>query len=167
MVAPALLTNVGPGARSLSEEVFGPVLPVVITASDDEAVALANATPFGLSASVWSRSRARARAVAGRIRAGSVVINDVALVAGIAEVGHGGVGLSGSGRSHGAAGLFEAVRTRTTVEDLASWAGQPWWFPYAADRAPAFDRYLQLTHAPRLIDRVRGLWPSIRLFLGR
>ena len=167
LVSPALLTNLPDGSRCLTEEVFGPVLPVVVTASDDEAVALANASPFGLSASVWSRSRHHARAVASRLRAGTVAINDVALVAGIAEVSHGGVGLSGTGRSHGPAGLFEAVRSRTIVDDVMPWAGQPWWFPYPRDRAHAFDQYLRLTHAPGLLDRLRGLWPSLRLFLGR
>ncbi|MBK8248048.1 MAG: aldehyde dehydrogenase family protein [Gemmatimonadetes bacterium] len=167
LVSPAILTNVPMGSRSLSEEVFGPVLPVVVTASDDEAVALANASPFGLSASVWSRSRRHARTVATRLRAGTVAINDVALVAGVAEVSHGGVGLSGSGRSHGTAGLFEAVRTRTMVDDVVPWAGQPWWFPYPADRSHAFEQYLGLAHAPSLFGRLRGLWPAIRLFLGR
>ncbi|MBL8962146.1 MAG: aldehyde dehydrogenase family protein, partial [Gemmatimonadetes bacterium] len=167
VVSPALLTDLPAGARSLTEEVFGPVLPIVVTTSDDEAVALANASPFGLSASVWSRSRSHARAVANRLRAGTVGINDVALVAGIAEVSHGGVGLSGSGRSHGPGGLLEAVRSRTLVDDIAPWAGQPWWFPYPGDRAHAFDQYLRLTHAPGLLDRLRGLWPALRLFLGR
>ena len=166
LVAPTLLVDVPPEARSLTEEVFGPILPVVVTTGDDDAVTRANASPFGLSASVWSRSRTRARDVARRLRAGTVVINDVALVAGVAEADHGGVGLSGYGRSHGASGLFEAVRTRTLVDDVAPWAGQPWWFPYPASRAAAFDRYLQLTHATRFPERLRGLWPSIRLFLG-
>jgi acyl-CoA reductase-like NAD-dependent aldehyde dehydrogenase len=167
LVSPTLLTNLPRGARSLTEEVFGPVLPIVVVSSDDEAVALANASAFGLSASVWSRSRSHARAVASRLRAGTIAINDVALVAGVAEVSHGGVGMSGTGRSHGTAGLFEAVRSRTIVDDVVPWAGQPWWFPYPGDRANAFDQYLRLSHAPGLFDRLRGLWPAIRLFLGR
>lgn len=166
VVAPTLLVNVPSDARSLTEEVFGPILPIVVTTGDDDAVARANASPFGLSASVWSRSRTRAREVARRLRAGTVVVNDVALVAGVAEADHGGVGLSGYGRSHGASGLYEAVRTRTIVDDVAPWAGQPWWFPYPASRAASFDRYLQMTHATRVIERLRGVWPSIRLFLG-
>jgi acyl-CoA reductase-like NAD-dependent aldehyde dehydrogenase len=132
-LAPTLLLDVPDGARALQEETFGPILPVLRVRDDDEAIWRANASPFGLSASVWSRDRARARRVADRLEAGTVVINDVALVAGVAEVPHGGVKASGHGRSHGLLGLEECVRTRTIVDDRFTGWRQPWWFGYGPD----------------------------------
>ncbi|MBK8061141.1 MAG: aldehyde dehydrogenase family protein [Gemmatimonadetes bacterium] len=87
---PTLVLDVPPGARVLQEETFGPLLPIVPVRDDAEAVALANASPFGLSASVWSRDRSRAQRIATQPHAGTVVINDSTLIAGVAEVPHGG-----------------------------------------------------------------------------
>ncbi|HET9010900.1 MAG TPA: aldehyde dehydrogenase family protein, partial [Gemmatimonadaceae bacterium] len=125
---PTLLADVTPEMRVMREETFGPLLPVVGVRDEDDAVGRANESEFGLSASVWSRDAERARAVAERIEAGTVAINDVAIVAGMADVPHGGVKASGSGRSHGSAGLLECVRTQTLIADrFGGWA-QPWWF---------------------------------------
>ncbi|MBK8646281.1 MAG: aldehyde dehydrogenase family protein [Gemmatimonadetes bacterium] len=153
---PTLLLDVPPGARALCEETFGPLLPIVRVRDDAEAIALANATPFGLSASVWSRNRARARAIAAQLQAGTVVINDVTLVAGIAEVPHGGMKASGAGRAHGAMGLEECVRTRTVVDDLFTSWRQAWWFGYGADSAARGDAYVRLAHGPSILARLSG-----------
>ena len=115
MFAPVLLTGVTPDMRVLREETFGPVLPMVRVRDDDDAVARANDSPYGLSASVWSRDRRRALAVAARLDVGSVVLNDSVVVAGMSDVPHGGVKASGSGRAHGIAGLRECVRSKAVV----------------------------------------------------
>ncbi|MCC6774312.1 MAG: aldehyde dehydrogenase family protein [Gemmatimonadaceae bacterium] len=160
---PTLLLDVPREARVLQEETFGPLLPIVRVADVAEAVAMANATPFGLSASVWSRDRRRARAVAGLLEAGTVVINDVTLVPGIAEVPHGGVKASGSGRSHGLAGLDECVRTRTIVDDLFTRWRQAWWFGYGEDAAARADAYLRLAHGRTLRERLSGVRKVLHL----
>ena len=74
----------------MREETFGPVLAIRVVASADEAVNLANDSPFALSASVWTHDIARAKEVASQLRAGAVMINDVASYYGIAEAPHGG-----------------------------------------------------------------------------
>lgn len=160
---PTLLLDVPADARVLREETFGPLLPIVRVRDDDEAIALANASPFGLSASVWSRDRRRARGVAARLEAGTVVINDVTLVAGVAEVPHGGVKESGSGRAHGAAGLDECVRTRTIVDDVFVGWRQGWWFGYGADAASRGDAYLRLAHGRTLTERLSGVGRVLKL----
>lgn len=160
---PTLLLDVPADARVLREETFGPLLPIVRVRDDDEAIALANASPFGLSASVWSRDRRRARAVAARLAAGTVVINDVTLVAGVAEVPHGGVKESGSGRAHGIAGLDECVRTRTIVDDVFVGWRQGWWFGYGADAASRGDAYVRLAHGRTLIERLSGVGRVLKL----
>lgn len=154
---PTLLLDVPADARVLREETFGPLLPIVRVRDDDEAIALANATPFGLSASVWSRNRRRARDVAARLEAGTVVINDVTLVAGVAEVPHGGVKESGSARAHGIAGLEECVRTRTVVDDYFTGWRQGWWFGYGAEAPARSDAYVRLAHGRSLRERLSGV----------
>lgn len=162
---PTLLLDLPADARALHEETFGPLLPIVPVRDVDEAVARANASRFGLSASVWGRDRQAARAVAERLEAGTVVINDVTLVPGIPEVPHGGVKESGSGRSHGALGLDECVRTRTIVDDAFPRWRQPWWFGYGPDAARRADGYLRLTHGASLRSRLSGVLKVLQLLL--
>ena len=165
--APTLLLDVPKDARVLREEAFGPLLPVIRAATIEEGIALANANPFGLSASVWSSSRARARAVAGELACGTVAINDVAVVAGIAEVEHGGWKASGWGRSHGIEGLREAVRTRTIVDDVWPGRAQPWWFPYDEGLGRDLDGYVRLAHGGSPWARLSGLAATLRLLRRR
>ena len=106
-----LLTDVKPGMRAFDEETFGPVAAVVKVANDEEAVRLANLTPFGLGAAVFSRDRARARAVAERIESGTVAIN--AQVVSDPRFPFGGVKDSGWGRELGVEGIREFVNVRT------------------------------------------------------
>ncbi|HUX34670.1 MAG TPA: aldehyde dehydrogenase family protein [Gemmatimonadaceae bacterium] len=156
--APVLLTDVTPDMRVLREETFGPVLPMMRVRDDDDAVGRANDSPYGLSASVWSRDRRRALAVAARLDVGSVVLNDSVVVAGMSDVPHGGVKASGSGRAHGIAGLRECVRSKTVVVERAPGLRQVWWFPYGPALRGAFDGAIAALHGPGLLARVRGVW---------
>ncbi|MES2523910.1 MAG: aldehyde dehydrogenase family protein [Gemmatimonadota bacterium] len=160
-----VLTDVTPAMRVWHEETFGPVLAVVRSTSDDDAVRLANATRYGLSASVWSSDRPRARRVAARIDAGAVVLNDSVIAAGLPEVPHGGVKASGIGRIHGIEGLRECTRTRTVVDERLPWLRQPWWFGYGPRTTMNLDGYLRLTHGRSLLDRLAGIPGTIRMLL--
>lgn len=164
-LAPTVLAEVTPEMRVMSEETFGPLLPIVRVRDADEAVRRANASRFGLSASVWSADRARAEAVAMQLEVGTVVVNDVLVAAGMAEVPHGGVKSSGYGRSHGLAGLEECVRTRTVITDRLSGRPQPWWFRYTPALAGVVDEYIQLAHG-RGLERLRAV-PAIGPLLRR
>jgi acyl-CoA reductase-like NAD-dependent aldehyde dehydrogenase len=73
---PTVLTDVVEGMECFAEETFGPLVSVYRFGTDDEAVELANATRYGLNASVWSRSSRRGREVAARLRAGTVNVNE-------------------------------------------------------------------------------------------
>jgi succinate-semialdehyde dehydrogenase/glutarate-semialdehyde dehydrogenase len=166
---PTLLTGVTPDMRVMREETFGPLLPVLRVRDADEAVARANESEFGLSASVWSRDPERARAVAERIEAGTVAINDVTVVAGMADVPHGGVKSSGSGRSHGSAGLLECVRTQTLIDDrFGGWA-QPWWFGAVSERdlRAGLDAVLRVLHGGGVRERLAGLRGAVGLLRKR
>jgi aldehyde dehydrogenase (NAD+) len=101
-VAPTVLVVEPPNAEIAQEEVFGPVLVVQPYEDEDEAVAIANGTPFGLSGAVWSADTLHAEAVAQRLRAGSVSINGAPTHP---DAPFGGFGASGFGRERGRYGL--------------------------------------------------------------
>jgi succinate-semialdehyde dehydrogenase/glutarate-semialdehyde dehydrogenase len=160
---PTVLADVTPEMRVLREETFGPILPVVRVRDAEEAVRRANESEFGLSASVWSRDAQRASALARRLEAGSVTVNDAIIAAGMADVPHGGVKASGSGRSHGLAGLLECVRTHTVIADR--WAGwrQPWWYGYSPAHAENLEAFTRLAHGDTVGTRLSGVWRTLRM----
>jgi len=141
---PTVLVDVPRDARVLHEEVFGPVLPVVRCRDEDEMIEAANGTPFGLSASVWTRDVERGRTLALRLDAGTVTVNDAAYTYAATETPWGGVKASGRGRTHGVDGLLDL-----TVPRHVNWApgrrrlAELWWFPYEADLAPTWRRALR------------------------
>ena len=166
---PTVLVDVAPEMRVMREETFGPLLPVVKVRDAAEAVARANESEFGLSASVWGRDRAQARAVADRLHAGAIAINDAAVVAGMAEVPFGGVKASGLGRAHGLAGLMEFTRTRAMVDETLPGLAQPQWFGYDAGLARSLDALIVALHGRGVarLRALRGAAALLRRALGR
>ena len=158
-----VLTDVTTDMRVWKEETFGPVLAVVRATSDEDALRQANSTAFGLSGSVWSGNRRRARALALRLDAGAVAINDCVITAGVPEVPHGGVKESGLGRVHGVEGLLECVRTKTVVDDVFTGMRQAWWFGYGSANSLRVDAYLRLTHGRTLVERLSGIAGTLQL----
>jgi benzaldehyde dehydrogenase (NAD) len=104
---PTVLADVKLDSPAWTDEIFGPVAPVVTFGSDDEAVELANATEYGLAAGVYSRSISRGLAIANRIKAGMVHVNDQP-INDEATIPFGGMGQSGNGGRFGAEANLEA-----------------------------------------------------------
>jgi acyl-CoA reductase-like NAD-dependent aldehyde dehydrogenase len=149
--SPTVLVDVPPEAAVAREETFGPILPIVRVADAEAAVHLTNASPFGLSGSVWSRDRARALAVARRLVTGSVCINDVLVNYFFVSAPLGGARSSGLGLRHGAEALRQFCMPLTIVED------RPLWRPVAA----WLRRQLGFPYRRRVLDVLRWLLKAI------
>ena len=128
--APTLITGITNPMRMTCDETFGPVLPVVPFSSDAEAVHLANASEFGLAASVFSKNSVRAEAIARQLHAGAVMVNDVVVSFAIPEAPHGGTRVSGIGRTHGLLGMREMLNPKYIATDTMPGMKKVWWYPY-------------------------------------
>jgi acyl-CoA reductase-like NAD-dependent aldehyde dehydrogenase len=127
---PTVLVDVNSSMKVMTEETFGPVLPIKIVKDEEEAIREANSTRYGLLASVWTSDNERGRRIARRIEAGTVVINDALYTHGAAQTPWFGVKESGLGVTHGSQGLFEFVRMKHVNWDLLPMKSDWWWFPY-------------------------------------
>ena len=154
--APTVLADVTQDMRIMREETFGPVLPVMACADDDEAVRLANDSEYGLAASVWTRDRKRGELLARRIHAGTVMVNDVISCFGISEAPHGGVKASGVGRTHGRFGLEEMVRVKYLDMDRVPGMKKVWWHGYGESFRRQMEGFLDMQFGRGLITRARG-----------
>lgn len=117
-VAPSLFAGVHPDHILAQDEIFGPVQVVIPFQDEDEAVAIANGTNFGLVASCWTTDGARQMRMAKKLRAGQVFLNNYGAGGGV-ELPFGGTGLSGHGREKG----FEALYGFTTLKTVAALHG--------------------------------------------
>ncbi len=127
--APTVLTGVTHQMRIMRDEIFGPVLPIVVVDSEDEAVTLANDSQFGLGASVWTADRSKGERIASELETGMVWINDHMFSHGACQCAWGGVKQSGLGRTHSKFGLYECVNIKLRVWEPST-VGNPWWHPY-------------------------------------
>jgi aldehyde dehydrogenase (NAD+) len=117
-VAPTLFADASPAHRLAQEEIFGPVQVVIPFDDEAEAVAIANGTPYGLVAGVWTADGARQMRLARALRSGQVFINNYGAGGGV-ELPFGGVGKSGHGREKG----FEALYGFSALKTVAAWHG--------------------------------------------
>ncbi|MEV0278137.1 succinic semialdehyde dehydrogenase [Streptomyces sp. NPDC050610] len=114
---PTILDGVEPPMSVCTEETFGPVVSVYRFADENEAVERANGTPYGLNASIWSKDGRRGRAVAARLRAGTVNVNEAYAAAyGSVQSPMGGMGDSGLGRRHGSEGILKYTEAQTVAQ---------------------------------------------------
>jgi succinate-semialdehyde dehydrogenase/glutarate-semialdehyde dehydrogenase len=154
---PAVVARVNHSMQLMREETFGPVIAIRPVASAEEAIQLANDSPFGLSASVWTTDARRGKQVASRVRAGSVMVNDVASYYGISEAPHGGPGASGWGRTHSRLGLLEMVQVKYIDVDRLPRLAKSWWYGYTEELAIAADHFVEALFAPKWKRRMAAL----------
>ncbi len=136
---PTVLVDVDHSMRCMREETFGPTLPIMRVADEDEAIALANDSEYGLSSSLWTSDRARADRLSRRIEAGSVSVNNALVATFQLPIPMGGWKSSGMGaRFGGAHGVLKYCRQQSVVEEKFSLKSEPLWYPVV----PAKSRFM-------------------------
>lgn len=138
---PTVLRIEGASARSraMTEETFGPLLPIQVVADVEEAVRLTNDSPYALTTSVWTKRVSRGRALARRLRSGVVTVNNHAFTAALPSAPWTGVGDTGTGVTNGPHCLSSLTRPRLVLVDTNRAARELWWYPYTpALRTVAF-----------------------------
>jgi succinate-semialdehyde dehydrogenase/glutarate-semialdehyde dehydrogenase len=144
---PTVLSNCDPSMTVMTQEIFGPIVPIMRVATDEEAVRLANDSHLGLNAYVFSADRDHGERLAERIQAGSVLVNDVLSNAGCPEVPFGGVKQSGFGRAMGDDALREMCQPKHISVDRVAPARDPMWFPYTDKGYAWFQRGLRALYS--------------------
>jgi succinate-semialdehyde dehydrogenase/glutarate-semialdehyde dehydrogenase len=150
---PTVLTDVNHSMRIMREETFGPVLPIMVVDSLDEAVHLANDSEYGLTASGWTRSPETGRRLQEQLAAGVVSINDCVSSYGEPNAPWGGIKHSGIGRTHGLLGLREMVQAKYITQD-ASRGPALWWYPYGEDYRRLMQTSNRALHSSSFLARI-------------
>lgn len=167
---PMVLRDVSHEMRVMTEETFGPVLPIMPFRTESEAIELANGTCYGLNASVWTRDQERAARVVRSLAAGSCAVNDVVKNIANPALPFGGERQSGWGRYHGPEGLRAFCRTKAIMVNDSASATEMNWFPYRASSyeivkslivarygdAPVLSKATAI--AGQWLGAARGLW---------
>jgi acyl-CoA reductase-like NAD-dependent aldehyde dehydrogenase len=143
---PTVLTGVDHSMEAMTEETFGPTLPIMKVADAEEAVRLANDSPYGLGASVWTKDLARGEEIARRIESGSVCVNDAQLNYIALELPMGGWKTSGLGVRHGAAGIRKYTRQQALLVTRFALSKDPHMFPYRAPVTRMLGRLVRLLY---------------------
>jgi acyl-CoA reductase-like NAD-dependent aldehyde dehydrogenase len=141
---PTVLADVDHSMAAMTEETFGPTLPIMKVADEEAAIRAANDSPYGLGASVFTRDLARGERVARRIEAGAVCVNDAALNYLALELPMGGWKESGLGVRHGAPGIRKYTRQQAIMTTRLGLKREPHYFPYSARVTGLLERGIKL-----------------------
>jgi succinate-semialdehyde dehydrogenase/glutarate-semialdehyde dehydrogenase len=148
----------------MKEETFGPVVGVMKFKDYEEAIALANDSHLGLTASVWSRNTELAEKIGRRLEAGAVTFNDHLMSHGLAETPWGGFKLSGIGRTHGRIGFDEMSRKQVLVKESFSFMKRNlWWHPYSEKLYNGLNGLICLLYSKNLRNKLLGLRYLIKI----
>ncbi|HYM56890.1 MAG TPA: aldehyde dehydrogenase family protein [Solirubrobacteraceae bacterium] len=143
---PTVLVDVDHSMAAMTEETFGPTLPIMKVADAEEAIRLANDSPYGLGASVWTRDVGRGEQVARRVEAGAVCVNDAQLNYLALELPMGGWKRSGLGTRHGAGGIRKFCRQQSLLITRLAPKRDVHMFPYKARTTRLLGRLVRVLY---------------------
>ncbi|MBA3392902.1 MAG: aldehyde dehydrogenase family protein [Deltaproteobacteria bacterium] len=159
-IQPTVITGAEHSMKVMSDETFGPVIPIKRVGSLDEAVKLANDSTYGLGSTVFAGKGARA--IADKLRAGMTSINSVMGFAGIPSLPFGGIGESGFGRIHGDEGIREFTRTKSTAEQVMSIPLNMMSFRQPKDMPKRLRGMIKQLYGEGVVAKAGDLWRRIR-----
>jgi delta 1-pyrroline-5-carboxylate dehydrogenase len=158
----------GDDVSLMRDETFGPVLPIALVDGPDDAVARANASRYGLTASLWTRDRRAAQTLARRLHAGVVTINNHAFTGAIPAAPWSGHGETGWGITSSPLALDMLTRPRFVLVDSSRAKRELWWYPYTPALRTIATAMATLRSSARGIgERVRALFALVGAMLGR
>jgi acyl-CoA reductase-like NAD-dependent aldehyde dehydrogenase len=143
---PTVLVDVDHTMKIMREETFGPTLPIMKIADAEEGVRLANDSSYGLQASVWTSDVERGEALARRIDAGVVCVNDAQINYSALNLPMGGWKASGLGARHGAGGIRKYTKTQSLLVTRRALKREPFMFPYRRGRTLLLRRLFRVLY---------------------
>jgi acyl-CoA reductase-like NAD-dependent aldehyde dehydrogenase len=159
-------------SRAMTEETFGPLLPVMVVDSAEQAIEKVNASRYALTTSIWTRRMARARKLSGALRSGVTTINNHGFTAALPAAPWTGPGDTGSGVTNSPHCLAALTRVRFVLEDRSRRKRELWWYPYTPVLRTIALSMAALRGGVGLIGRIVALFrllPALfkRSWLGR
>jgi acyl-CoA reductase-like NAD-dependent aldehyde dehydrogenase len=166
--APTVLRVTSDDLDVMREETFGPVIPIASVASADEALVRANASKYGLTASVWTKDIRRGEALARKLRAGVVTINNHSFTGALPAAPWSGHGDTGYGITSSPLALEALTRPRFVLVDRSRGARELWWYPYTpALRTIALSMAKLRSGSTGLFGKIRALFALLGAFPKR
>jgi acyl-CoA reductase-like NAD-dependent aldehyde dehydrogenase len=152
----------------MKDETFGPVLPIVVVEGAEDAVERANASRYGLTASVWTRSRDQGEVLARKLRAGVVTINNHGFTGALPAAPWSGVGETGWGITGSPLALEALTRPRFVLAERGRRRSELWWFPYTpALRTLAVSMAIVRSGTRGIVEKLRAVAALVRAMLAR
>ncbi|HEY1955965.1 MAG TPA: aldehyde dehydrogenase family protein [Polyangiaceae bacterium] len=166
--APTVVRVESDATPLMQDETFGPVLPIHVVASEDEAVKLANDSKYGLTASVWTKKIERGKKIAERLRAGVVTINNHAFTGALPQAPWSGYGETGYGITNSPLALDALTRPRFVLVDKNRAKAELWWYPYTPALRTIASSFAKLrSKTTPIVEKVRAVFSLVGAFVTR
>lgn len=150
---PTVLVDVNHSMLVMREESFGPLLPIMVVEDEDEALALANESPFGLSGTIWTKSDARGLRLAKGLDTGSICVNESSLTYGVHRAPFGGAKESGVGYVHGDDAIRQFCRQVPVIFDRFGAKAEQNWYPLTEKKGSDMSKFVRFFYGSRIFRK--------------